>query len=149
MAEQIGKPEGQTFTMASQKMWRANLAAILAIVSIFALGSFASPQSPNSAEIPVVKGGAGSCSADFVVSDASGKGIYNAKIVIQLKYGFMGLHRLDATVSTNFDGKARIEGLPEQIKKTAEFTVSNGGQSKSLPFDPAAECQSRHDITLN
>jgi hypothetical protein len=133
----------------SQGIGQAISIACLLTVSIFAPGTFAAPQSANSAEIPVVKGGAGSCSADFTVSDASGKGIYNAKIVIQLKYGFMGLHRLDATVSTNFDGKARIEGLPEQIKKTAEFTVSNGGQSKSLPFDPAAECQSRHDITLN
>jgi hypothetical protein len=133
----------------SQGIGRAVWVACLLTVSIFAPGSFASPQSPNSAEIPVVKGGAGSCSADFVVSDASGKGIYNAKIVIQLKYGFMGLHRLDATVSTNFDGKARIEGLPEQIKKSAEFTVSHGEQSKSLPFDPEAECQSRHEVTLN
>ncbi len=133
----------------SQATGRTFWVACLLTVSFFAPGSFASPQSPNSVEIPVVKGGAGSCSADFVVSDASGKGIYNAKIVIQLKYGFMGLHRLDATVSTNFDGKARIEGLPEQIKKSAEFTVSHGEQSKSLPFDPAAECQSQHEITLN
>jgi hypothetical protein len=133
----------------SQGIGRAFWVASLLTVSIFAPGSFASPQSPDSAEIPIVKGGAGSCSADFVVSDASGKGIYNAKIVVQLKYGFMGLHRLDATVSTNFYGKARIEGLPEQIKKTAEFTVSHGDQSKSVPYDPAAECQSQHVVTLN
>jgi hypothetical protein len=135
--------------MVSQRMWWANLAATLVIVSILAPGYLASPQSTNSVEIPIVKGGAGSCSADFMVSDASGKGIYNAKIEIHLKYGFMGLHRLDATVSTNYDGKARIEGLPEQIKKTAEFTVSHGNQSKSLPYDPIAECQSRHEIALN
>jgi hypothetical protein len=125
------------------------MACLLTVsISIFAPGSFAAPQAPSSAEIPVVKGGAGSCAADFVVSDASGKGVYNAKIVIQLKYGFMGLHRLDATVSTNFDGKARIEGLPEQIKKTAEFTITLGGRSKTLSYDPIAECQSRHEVML-
>jgi hypothetical protein len=128
---------------------RAVWVACLLTGSIFAPGAFALPQSPNSAEIPIVKGGAGSCSADFMVSDASGKGIYNAKIVIHLKYGFMGLHRLDATVSTNFDGKARVEGLPERIKNAGEFTISHGDQSKSLPYDPIAECQTRHEITLN
>jgi hypothetical protein len=117
-------------------------------ISIFAPRSFSAPQAPASAEIPVVKGGAGSCSADFTVSDASGKGVYNAKIAIQLKHGFMGLHRLDATVSTNFDGKARIEGLPQQIKNTAEFTVSLGDQSKTLPFDPLTECNARLEVTL-
>jgi len=99
-------------------------------------------------DVPVVNGGAGPCTADFVVKDASGKGVYNAKIDIQVRYGFMGLHRLDATVQTNFEGKARIEGLPEQIKKTAEFNVSQGGQSKSLPYDPQADCHPRPEVVL-
>jgi hypothetical protein len=129
-----------------QRIW---IPAILIFsISVFAPRLFSAQQAPASAEIPVVKGGAGSCSADFVVANASGQGVYNAKIVIQLKYGFMGLHRLDATVSTNFDGKARIEGLPQQIRKTAEFTVSLGEQSKTLPFDPLNECNARHDVTL-
>jgi len=29
------------------------------------------------------------CTADFVVSDSSGKGVYDAKIGIQIKYGFL------------------------------------------------------------
>ena len=64
--------------------------------------------------MPVVKAESGPCTADFVVSDAAGKGIYDAKVQIQIKYRFGGFHRIDATVGTNVDGEARIEGLPEQ-----------------------------------
>jgi len=125
------------------------LAGFLVVLFLFsARSAFPAPQTANSADIPVVKGGAGSCSADFVVSDASGKGIYNAKVSILIKYGFMGLHRLDLTVGTNFEGKARIEGLPERIKSPAEFKVSQGDQSKTLPYDPDANCHPKHEITL-
>jgi hypothetical protein len=134
----------------SHRMWLASWLAGLLVVSVstFARSPFPGPQAPNSAEVPIAKGGAGSCTADFVVSDSSGKGIYDAKIGIQIRYGFMGLHRLDLTVGTNFEGKARIEGLPEQIKKTAEFKVSHGDQSKTLPYDPQADCHSRHEVAL-
>jgi len=131
-------------------MWLTGWLAGLLIVSIstFARSSFPMPQVQGAAEVPVVKGGAGSCTADFAVSDSSGKGIYDAKIRIQVRYGFMGLHRLDAIVGTNFEGKARIEGLPERIKGTAEFKVSHGDQSKSLPYDPVADCHLRHEVIL-
>ena len=134
----------------THRTWLAGWLAGLLVMSIstFARSPSPTPQAPDSAEVPVVKGGAGSCTADFVVSDSSGKGIYDAKIRIQIKYRFMGLHKLDLTVGTNYEGKARIEGLPEQIKKTAEFTVSHGDQTKSLPYDPEVDCHSRHDVTL-
>jgi hypothetical protein len=60
----------------------------------------------------------------------------------------MGFHKLDATVNTNYEGKARFEGLPERIRKTAEFRVSHGDQSKALPYDPLANCHPRHEVVL-
>src|SRR5579864_3545144 len=130
---------------ARRRIWIAGL-----IVTSIALSgvSFAQSQEHNSADVPVAKGDAGPCSADFVVSDPSGKGVYDAKIGIQIKYGFMGLHKLDLTVGTNFEGKARIEGLPQQIKGSAEFKVTHAGQGKSLPYDPGADCHPRHEVTL-
>jgi hypothetical protein len=129
-----------------RRIWLAGLfgASILA----FASTSFSRQQTPNSADVPVVKGGAGSCTADFVVSDSSGKGIYDTKIGIQIKYGFMGLHKLDLTIGTNFEGKARVEGLPEQIRGSAEFKVSHGDQNKVVPYDPQANCHPRHEVIL-
>jgi len=106
------------------------------------------PQAPGSAEVPVVKGGAGTCSADFVVTDSSGKGLYDSKIRIRLRYGFMGARRLELEVGTNADGKARLEGLPERVRRPAEFKVQRGGQSRSVSYDPEAHCHARHEVTL-
>jgi hypothetical protein len=128
------------------RAWLTGL--ILGSISAFAPLSFPGSQAPNSVDIPVVKGEAGACTADFVVSDASGKGVYDAKIGIQMKYGFMGLHKLDLSVGTNFEGKARVEGLPEQIKGSAEFKISHGDQNKSVPYDPQSNCHARHDVVL-
>ena len=134
----------------SQRMWKEGWQVGLLIVLIlsFSRSSFSVPQAPNPADVPVVKGGAGSCTADFVLKDSSGKAIYNAKIEILIKYGFMGLHKLDATTPTNVDGKARFEGLPEQIKGTAEFQITHADQSKSLPFDPQSDCHPHHEVVL-
>jgi hypothetical protein len=140
----------KTPVQTSKKLWLAAWLTGVLIVSspIFARNYFPASQAPGSADVPVVSGGAGACTADFTVSDSSGKAIYDAKIRIQIKYGFMGLHKLDATVGTNYEGKARIEGLPEQIKGTSEFKVTHADQRKSLPYDPAADCHPRHDVTL-
>jgi len=122
---------------------------MIASIAVAARSSFPALQtSDSSAQVAVVNGGAGPCTADFVVSDAAGKGIYAAKIDIQIRYGFMGLHKLEATVKTNFQGKARMEGLPGKINKTAEFKVSQGDQSKSLPYDPIANCNSHNEVVL-
>src|SRR5277367_6266364 len=84
----------------SHRTWLAGWLVGLMAVSIPApaRSSFPMPQTPSGADVPVVKGGSGSCTADFVVKDASGKGIYDAKIRIQIRYRFGGFHRLDATV---------------------------------------------------
>jgi hypothetical protein len=121
---------------------------VVAITLIAATSSFGAPQTAGAGEVPVVKADAGPCSADFVVSDAAGKGIYDAKVEIQIRYRFGGFHRIDAKVGTNVDGKARVEGLPEQIKNTAEFTVTHGELSKSVAYDPQADCHARHEVSL-
>ena len=40
------------------------------------------------------------------VTDLSGKPLYNAKIHVQIRYGFLGLRKLDLETGTNADGKA-------------------------------------------
>ena len=126
--------------------WLAGLLVVWAVP--FAHSYFPGPQTPSSAEVPVVKVAAGPCSADFVVSDASGKGIYDAKIGIQIQYGFMGRLKLDLNVGTNWEGKARIEGLPEKIRRTAAFKVSHGNQTRLIPYNPQNNCRAQHQVTL-
>jgi hypothetical protein len=132
-------------------VWLAGWLAAGLLVSLIpnpARGLVSRPQAPAAPAVAVANGGAGPCSADFVVTDAAGKAIYAAKIDIQLQYGFMGLHKLGAMVNTNSDGKARIEGLPDKIKKTAEFNISYQNESKSLPYDPIADCHPHLQVTL-
>lgn len=100
------------------------------------------------ATIPVVKGGAGPCSADFTITGAEKKPLYDAKIQILLKYGFAGMRRLDLTVGTNADGKARFEGLPNKVRQPAEFEVRHAEKKKSVPFDPVKKCNPTHEVTL-
>jgi hypothetical protein len=136
--------------MRSAKICLAGCVASLAamVMLIGATNSFATPQTPGAGDVPVVRADAGPCSADFVITDGSGKGIYDAKVEIQIRYRFGGFHRIDAKVGTNVDGKARVEGLPEQIKNSAEFTVTHGGLSKSVPYDPQADCHALHEVSL-
>jgi len=136
---------------ASTKISLQGVLAVLllaAFILIFGSSSSSQSQAQASSDVAVMKGEAGPCTADFVVSDSVGKGVYGAKIRIQVKYGFGGFHRLDGIVGTNFEGKARFEGLPERIKGTAEFDITKGSQAKTVPYDPQVDCHARHEVTL-
>jgi hypothetical protein len=132
----------------STKISSQGVLAVLIAAFILIFGRNSSSQSPTSSDVAVVKGDAGPCTADFVVSDSLGKGMYGAKIRLQVKYGFGGFHRLDGIVGTNFEGKARFEGLPERIKGTAGFDITKGSQAKTVPYDPQVDCHPRHEVTL-
>ena len=97
---------------------------------------------------PVLKADAGTCTAEFVVRDASGRGVYDAKITLQVQYGFMGFRKLELNVGTNHEGKARIEGLPEKTRKPADFKISQGGREKTVAYDLVGHCHAQHEVTL-
>ena len=103
----------------------------------------------NSPEVPVVDGGVGSCRADFTVKDEAGKPIYNAKIHVTLKFGFLNLRKTELEVGTNSDGKARFTGLPDSPKKPLEFQIKSGTVSKSVTDDPSTTCNAVYDVTLS
>jgi len=103
----------------------------------------------NPADVPTANGGMGSCTADFTVSDTASKPIYDAKVHLKIKFGFMSKKDTDLEVGTNSDGKARIEGLPEKLKKPPmEFTISSGSMIKSVTNDPATNCHPAFNVTL-
>ncbi len=94
-------------------------------------------------EVPVVKGGLGPCTADFTVTDKSQKPIYDAKIHVTIKYGFMNKRSQELEIGTNSDGRARIEGLPDKLKKNQkplEFQIRSGQETKSVTQDPETNC---------
>jgi hypothetical protein len=111
-----------------------------------------SPQ-PNSPQadfkaVPVIDGGIGPCSADFVVTDSSGAPVYAAKIAVHIAYGFFNVRKLDLQLSTNSDGKARVIGLPDRIKHGIYFHASEADRTGEAFDDPANTCKAQFPITL-
>ena len=98
--------------------------------------------------VPVIDGGAGTCSADFIVNDNAGAPVYAATIKVHIDYGFMYLRKLDLQVGTNVDGKARFTGLPDRTKRGLFFRASQGDREGSAFDDPSNTCKAQFTVTL-
>jgi len=112
---------------------------------LFLCGGLLAAQAP---QIPVVDGGLGSCRADFTVKDGSDKPIYNAKIHVLIKYGFLSKRKTELEVGTNSDGKASVTGLPSLPKRPLEFSIKSGTVEKAVTDDPSENCNAKFDVTL-
>lgn len=102
----------------------------------------------KAAEVPVIKGEAGPCTADFTVTDSSSKPLYDAKIRVIVRYGFMSKRKADLEIGTDSNGKARIEGLPDKVKRPLEFHVRFAQQTKSVAQDPASNCHANFPVVM-
>ena len=132
-------------------MWSGEVRSIRFLrltVLLFLSGGLLAAQSP-SPQIPAVDGGLGSCRADFTVKDGSDKPVYNAKIHVLIKYGFLSKRKTELEVGTNSDGQASVTGLPNMPKKALEFTVKSGTVSKSITDNPSDNCNAKYDVTLS
>lgn len=100
-------------------------------------------------DVPSISAGMGPCTADFTVLDASNKPVFDAKIHVKLKYGFMSKRDSDLQVGTNSDGRAHIEGLPNKLKKPPlEYSIQSGNLTQTVSNDPAADCHPYFNVTL-
>jgi hypothetical protein len=118
----------------------------LLFVAILLVGPAAAQQS---ADVPlsVVDGQLGPCFAEFHVTDAAGKPQYNMPIHVLIRYGFLGKRKMDLEVGTNSDGKARVAGLPEQVRSPLHFEVGRGDAKQVVEHDPATNCHAYFDET--
>jgi len=108
----------------------------------------ADPKTPQE-KVPVMDGGAGPGSLELTVVGADGKPVYAATIKGHIAYGFGGIRRLDLEAGTNSDGKVKFTGLPARVHRPPlEFNASKDDLSGTATYDPSAECQAKHDITL-
>lgn len=98
--------------------------------------------------VPVVDAELGPCSADFTITGADGKPVYAAKIKVRIAYGFASAHKLDLEVGTNVDGKARISGLPNRLKRGLFFEASDADRSGNAFDDPSKTCNAQFAITV-
>jgi hypothetical protein len=99
-------------------------------------------------EIPTVDGHLGACSTIFTVLDNENKPVYNAKIMVDIRYGFLGVRKMSLEVGTNSNGKARVAGLPENSKNPLVFEIASGRFSKKTLVDVAAKCKDSVEVKL-
>jgi hypothetical protein len=98
--------------------------------------------------VPVVDAHLGNCSADFTVVDERGTPIYDAKIDVSLRYGFMGLRRMSLQVGTNSQGKARVDGLPEKSDRTLRFEITSGSMLDTVLMTTQDQCNGTFKVVL-
>ena len=116
-------------------------AAVLALAAAIAQANTAPP------ELPVLKARLGGCSADFLVKSADGTPVYLALVHVRVRYGAMGIKRMDLEVGTNSDGKARIEGLPDKARPMT-YDVQKDDKKAVVDQDVAKTCQAKLEVTL-
>jgi hypothetical protein len=117
------------------------------IALFLALALGATQQPSTTPELATISARLGSCAADFTVTDADGAPIYAATVHVRVRYGFMGLKRMDLEVGTNSDGKARVEGLPANARPLV-YTITKGDLKATVEQNPATTCVSTHRVAL-
>jgi len=136
-------------------MRRATLAvlasALLALsVTLLFAAQVQQPAQPQQADdIPVTDAQSGPCSVELTVTGGDAGPVYAARIDYHAAYGFMGTRKLDMTVYTNAQGKAKFTGIPAKVKNPPiEFHAKKDDLVGMATMDPATECQAKHDIVL-
>jgi hypothetical protein len=100
--------------------------------------------------VPVVDAGRGPCSVDFRVTDSNKQPLFNATVYVKIKYGFLGLRRMELEVGTNADGRARVTGLSSKTRKEPlSFRVWYHDAAKTVLHYPAVDCNEHYDVTLD
>src|SRR5947209_13902811 len=134
--------------------------ATLMLVLVFAMIAPATGQEANqnagsqqpansvSQQVPSVDGGLGPCSVEITVKRPGGKVVDGAKVAVHIAYGFLNVRRLDLEVPTNMDGKARITGLPNNLKHGLLLHGSKDNLLGTAFVDPAKTCEAKHELVL-
>jgi hypothetical protein len=137
-----------TITKSTLTRVVAALAAILALGILSGSVFAADDAKDQSKTIPVIDGSIGPCTADFTITDAGGKPLYDAKIKVHIAYRFLNAHKLDLEVGTNVDGKAHFTGLPDKIKHGLYFYATQGDLQAEAFDDPATNCKAVFALAL-
>ena len=119
---------------------------LIAAIALFAaVGQ--QPGEPSKPELALIDARLGPCAADFTVKDVNGAPLYAATVHVRIRYGFLGLKRMDLEVGTNSDGKARVTGLPGKAKPLT-YDVSKADKKVTLEQNLSTNCQATYAISL-
>ena len=119
-----------------------------AVALTFAAGNFTCLLAQD-VVVPTVNAGLGPCSVEFTVTDLIHKPLYAAMIHGKFKYGFWGLRSMDLQISTNSNGRARVEGLPAKLRNPPlSFRITYRNVEKTW-YWTGLGCHERPTIVLD
>ena len=118
--------------------------AMAALVAVLAQQPAAEAPTPD---LAVISARLGNCAADFVVKDADGQPVYAAVVHVRIRYGFLGIKRVDLEVGTDSAGKARVEGLPDKVKPLT-FDVEKGDARALVEQTHLTPCEATYEVSL-
>lgn len=108
------------------------------------------PSAVPPAEIPPTEISAdlGPCSALITVTGADSKPVYNAKVTARIRYGLMGVKKLDLETYTSAAGQVKLVKMPENPKKPVFIYISKDDKMESVEFKPNVRCRDTFDVQL-
>lgn len=116
-------------------------------IVLLALAVSQEPGAKTEPDVAVISARLGPCAADFTVTDSDGAAVYNATIHVRIRYGFLGIKRMDLEVGTNSDGKARVEGLPDEARPLT-YDITKDDKKATVFQDVSEMCKATYDVKL-
>lgn len=117
------------------------------ILSMILALAVPAPQAATAPELPVLNARLGNCSATFTVRNAEGAPVYLALVHVRVRYGTMGIKRIDLEVGTNSEGRARITGLPSKARPMT-YDISKDDKKTTIDQDVTKTCDATLDVVL-
>jgi hypothetical protein len=106
-------------------------------------------QSAATASVPAeISADLGICFAFISVTGIDLKPIYGAKITTRVRYGLMGVKRLDLEAYTDANGQVKITNLPEILKKPMYIYINKGEMQEIVEFKPDVRCRATFNVQL-
>jgi hypothetical protein len=90
----------------------------------------------------------GTCSALIIVTDADSKPIYSAKVTTRIRFGLLGVKKLDLEADTGADGQLKITNLPEVLKKPMYIYIQKDNKRETVEFRPDLRCRATFNVQL-
>jgi hypothetical protein len=90
----------------------------------------------------------GTCSALITVTGIDLKPIYGAKITTRVRYGLLGVKKLDLEAYTGVDGQLKITKLPEALKKPMYIYINKEDKQEIVEFKPDVHCHATFNVQL-
>jgi hypothetical protein len=103
---------------------------------------------PGTVPVSEISADLGACSALIEVFGADSKPVYAAKVNTRIRYGVLGVKRLDLEAFTGADGQLKITNLPDTLKKPMYIYVSKDSKQEMVEFRPDLRCHATFNVQL-